>query len=186
MVPLGIEIHKELIEQSKRGDRKAQHQLYGLYAKAMFNICVRMLNSVQEAEDVLQDAFCDAFSNLNTFRYESGFGSWMKRLVINHCINYLRKRKVALVHYDDMAIFDEPDETSNNEEEIKYEVLKIHKAMQQLPEGYRIVFSLYLIEGYDHTEISEILGISESTSKSQFLRAKVKVREILKTPAYER
>jgi RNA polymerase sigma-70 factor (ECF subfamily) len=183
LVTHSFEIHKELIEQSKKGDRKSQYQLYSFYAKAMFNIGVRMLNSVQEAEDVLQDAFCDAFGNLSSFRYESSFGSWLKRLVINHCINHLKKKRVNLVHHDDMAMFDAPEEFPEHEEEIQYEVKKIHQAMQQLPEGYRIIFSLYLIEGYDHTEISEILGISESTSKSQFLRAKGKIREILKVPA---
>ena len=183
MVPQSFEIHKELIEQSKRSDRKSQYQLYSFYAKAMFNVCVRMLNSVQEAEDVLQDSFCDAFENLSSFRYESSFGSWMKRLVINNCINHLKKKRAILVHHDDMTMFDEPEDSPENEEEILFEVKKIYQAMQQLPEGYRVVFSLYLIEGYDHTEISEILGISESTSKSQFLRAKGKIREILKVPA---
>lgn len=179
MATNSTEIHRDLIEQSKRGDRKSQHQLYSLYSKAMFNICYRMLNSVPEAEDLLQDAFCDAFNNLGSFRYESAFGSWLKRLVINNCINHLKKRRVNLVHHDDMAMFDEPEEEAVNDEAIHYEVLKIHKAMQQLPEGYRVVFSLYLIEGYDHSEIAEVLGISESTSKSQLLRAKEKVREIL-------
>lgn len=183
MVTQVFEIHKELIEQSKRGDRKSQYQLYSFYAKAMFNLCHRMLNSIPEAEDVLQDSFCDVFENLHTFRYESSFGSWLKRLVINRCINHLKKRKVSLVHHEDMASFDDAEDDPEDEDEIRYEVLKIHQAMQQLPEGYRIIFSLYLIEGYDHTEISEILGISESTSKSQFLRAKGKIREILKIPA---
>lgn len=183
MVTQNIEIHKELIEHSKRGDRKSQYQLYSFYSKAMFNICVRMLNSVQEAEDILQEAFIDAFSHLETFRYESSFGSWLKRLVINNCINHLKKRRVTLVHQEDMAMFDQPEEQTNNEEDIKFEVQKIYKAMQLLPEGYRIIFSLYLIEGYDHMEISEILKISESTSKSQFMRAKGKIREILQTTA---
>ncbi|HEX3008504.1 MAG TPA: sigma-70 family RNA polymerase sigma factor [Bacteroidales bacterium] len=183
MVTQSFEIHKELIEQSKRGDRKSQYQLYSFYAKAMFNICVRMLNSVEEAEDVLQDAFCDAFGNLGSFRYESTFGAWLKRLVINHCINHIKKKKINLVHHDDMAMFDEPEETESTREDLEFEVKKIHEAMLLLPEGYRVIFSLYLIEGYDHTEISEILGISESTSKSQFLRAKGKIREILNVPA---
>lgn len=185
MVTQTFEIHKELIERSKRGDRKSQYQLYSFYAKAMFNVCVRMLNSVPEAEDVLQDVFSDAFENLGSFRFESSFGTWLKRLVINNCINHLKKKRVTLVHHDDMAMFDEPEGTPESEEEIQLEVKKIHQAMQQLPEGYRVIFSLYLLEGYDHTEISEILGISESTSKSQFLRAKNKIREILKVPQYE-
>lgn len=179
MVTLSIDIHKNLVELSKKGDRKAQYELYSYYAKAMFNICVRMLNSQTEAEDVLQDAFTDAFSNLSSFRYESSFGAWLKRLVINHCINHLKKKRISLVHHEDMGAFDLPEEEVTNESEIQLEVQKVYGAMQQLPEGYRVIFSLYLIEGYDHTEISQILGISESTSKTQFLRAKNKIREIL-------
>jgi RNA polymerase sigma factor (sigma-70 family) len=172
------DIHREIIELSKEGNPKAQYQLYKLYSKAMFNICIRMLNNREEAEDLLQESFTDAFMKLGTFRYESSFGTWMKRIVINKCINSIQKKKV------DLVLFEQQVEAQDHEETIDYsriemDVRKIHHAMEELPDGYRVIFSLYAMEGYDHTEIAQILGISESTSKSQYLRAKQKIRDII-------
>lgn len=173
------DIHREIIELSKEGNPRAQFQLYKLYSKAMFNICVRMLNNREEAEDLLQESFTDAFMKLGSFRYESSFGAWMKRIVINKCINSLQKKKVELVLAEPKA------EEADQEETVDYgrlhmDVRRIHKAIEELPAGYRVIFSLYALEGYDHTEISQILGISESTSKSQYLRAKQKIRDLIK------
>jgi RNA polymerase sigma-70 factor (ECF subfamily) len=179
------DIHRETIERSKEGDPKAQFRLYSLYAKAMFNICVRMLNNKEEAEDLLQDSFCDAFTKLDTFRYESSFGAWLKRIVINKCINHMNRRKVDLVLPDQEVEFADKGE-SINYKSIEFNVQQIHHAVEQLPDGYRIIFSLYALEGYDHREISQIMNISESTSKSQYLRAKQKIKEILKTNQDER
>ena len=173
------DIHREIVELSKAGNRKAQYQLYKLYSKAMFNICYRMLNNWEEAEDLLQEAFAEAFSKLESFRYESSFGAWIKRIVINRCINYLKKRRIELMLTDNLpekGILHEDDK-----EDTQLEVKKIYKAMEKLPHGYRIIFSLYLIEGYDHSEIAQIMEISESTSKSQFSRAKKKIKDIIKT-----
>lgn len=175
-----VDIHKELIEQSKSGNSRAQQQLYMQYSKAMYNICRRMTNNSAEAEDILQDAFSEAFYKLNSFRNESTFGAWLKRIVVNQCINHLKKRKADLIPMDDLSMFDNRHEGSQDDEVMALNVSRILKAFEQLPQGYRVIFSLYLLEGYDHTEISEILGITESTSKSQFLRAKQKIREILK------
>jgi RNA polymerase sigma factor (sigma-70 family) len=149
-----------------------------LFNRAMYNICYRMTGQQEEAEDMLQESFTYAFSRLGSFRFESSFGAWLKRIVVNTCINHLKKRKVDLVyteHHNDPA----PDHDPVDYGEIRFRVEQVSRAMEKLPEGYRIVFSLYLLEGYDHKEISEILGISESTSKSQFLRAKKKMKEIL-------
>lgn len=178
-----VDIHKELIEASKRGDNRARRQLYELYARAMFNISFRMMNNREDAEDILQEAFVQAFSKLDSFRYDSTFGAWLKRIVINTCINAINKRKVDLLLTDDMYYFGNRSE--EEEAELPLTVADIQKAMDQLPEGGRIVFSLYLLEGYDHLEIAQILGITESTSKSQFMRAKRKVYEILKEKYYE-
>jgi RNA polymerase sigma-70 factor (ECF subfamily) len=175
------DIHREVIELSKAGNAKAQFQLYELYSKAMYNICLRMLNNREEAEDLLQDSFVDAFMKLDSFRYESSFGAWLKRLVINHCINWINRKKVELTYPEELANMDREEEETKDYEEIQYNVQKIHRAMEQLPDGYRITFSLYALEGYDHKEISEILGITESTSKSQYLRAKQKINEIIKS-----
>lgn len=172
------DIHREIIELSKEGNPKAQFQLYKLYSKAMFNICIRMLNNREEAEDLLQESFTDAFMKLESFRYESSFGAWLKRIVINKCINSLQKKKIELILAETHA------ESADHEETVDYgrlemDVRRIHKAIEELPDGYRIIFSLYALEGYDHAEISQILGISESTSKSQYLRAKQKIRDLI-------
>lgn len=178
------DIHQALIEASKLGDNRARRKLYEQYARAMFNVCMRFMNNREDAEDMLQESFLQAFARLDSFRYESTFGSWLKRIVINHCINTLKKRKVDLKLADDMGKYkhlvdDEPVG------ELPLSVSDIQNALKQLPEGGRIVFSLYLLEGYDHQEIAEILGITESTSKSQFMRAKRKVYDILKEKYYE-
>ena len=176
------EIHKELIELSKAGNAKAQYQLYQLYAKAMFNICMRMLNNREEAEDMLQESFTEVFSKLDSFRYESAFGAWIKRIVINKCINFLKKRKAELVLSEDMGKYDSKDQSNvENIEDVALNVQKIKQAIELLPEGYRVIFSLYMLEGYDHSEIAQILDISESTSKSQYMRARLKIKELLKT-----
>lgn len=167
-----------MIESCKRGDVRAQYQLYSLYNRAMFNICYRMTNQQEEAEDLLQESFTYAFSKLGSFRFESSFGAWLKRIVVNTCINHLKKKRVDLVYteqHDDPP----PDNDVIDYEDIRFKVDSVMKAVEKLPEGYRIVFSLYLLEGYDHSEIAGILGVSESTSKSQFLRAKMKIKEML-------
>lgn len=178
------DIHKKLIEASKRGDNRARRQLYELYARAMFNICYRMMNNREDAEDILQEAFVQAFTKLESFRYDSTFGAWLKRIVINTCINAINKKKVDLTLTDDMYYFgDRADD--NDEFDAPLTTKDVENAMEKLPDGGRIVFSLYLLEGYDHTEIAQILGITESTSKSQFMRAKRKICEILKERYYE-
>ena len=172
------DIHRELIELSKAGNSKAQYQLYQLYAKAMFNVCYRMLNSREEAEDMLQESFTEAFLKLQTFRYESSFGAWLKRIVVNKTINEMKRRKTELILNESL-----PEPAENNDSDIDTTGLgveDVRKAMEKLPEGYRVIFSLYLLEGYDHGEIAEILNITESTSKSQYHRAKQKIKEILK------
>lgn len=182
------DIHKSIIEACKNGDERQKYKLYQLYAKAMFNVCYRMMNSREEAEDMLQEAFTQAFLKLDSYRFESGFGAWLKRIVINTCINAKNKKKVELTLIEEMHRFDQPEHLDNNEEEVMLTVAGITKAMEKLPEGGRIIFSLYLLEGYDHGEISQILSITESTSKSQFMRAKRRIIEILKeqkTGSYE-
>ncbi len=145
-----------------------------------------MVNNREEAEDLLQDSFCDAFTKLETFRFESSFGIWLKKIVVNRCINWINKKKIPLVFPEKID-----EEGQNTESEVDYEKLtldvnKIRMAVEQLPEGYRIIFSLYALEGYDHAEISEIMGISESTSKSQYLRAKKRIKEFLKSETDEK
>ena len=144
-----------------------------------------MMNNAEEAKDMLQESFVDAFRRLESFRFESTFGAWLKKIVINKCINALEKRKVVWIDEeisDDQLSSTETE--SVDEEELQLSVERVKIAMNQLPEGARVIFSFYLLEGYDHTEISEILHISESTSKTQFMRARQMVKEwLLKLPA---
>ena len=140
-----------------------------------------MMNSREEAEDMLQESFTEAFTRLDTFRYESSFGAWIKRIVVNRCINELKRRKANLVLTENIPEHDDRGEEEDDLETTKLKVKDVIKAMEMLPEGYRVIFSLYLLEGYDHAEIAQIMGITESTSKSQFSRAKQRVKELLKT-----
>jgi RNA polymerase sigma factor (sigma-70 family) len=177
-----VDTHFDIVEACKRGDRKAQFELYRLYSKAMYNISLRMMGSVESAEDVLQNAFVDVYTKLDSFRFESTIGAWIKRIVINNCINALKKRCLEFAELtDNMGHL--PVETPSVSESV-LNVEKIQKAIMNLPEGYRVVFSLYAMEGYDHEEIGEILGVSEATSKSQYSRAKAKLRDILQSPRH--
>ncbi len=133
-----------------------------------------MMNNREDAEDILQETFTECFRNISSFRFESTFGAWLKSILMNRCINQLRKKKTELVYYETL-----PAVAEEEKEEITYDTDKIFKGIEQLPDGYRIILTLYLLEGYDHTEISQIMGITESTSKSQYSRAKEKLRSIL-------
>lgn len=171
---LNVYIHASLIEECREGKSKAQFRLYNQYSKAMYNLAYRILNNREDAEDMLQEAFVECFRNIGSFRFESTFGAWLKKIVVNKCINQLRKRKIDLTLCETLPVI-----IYEEEEEITYDTGKIFKGIEMLPDGYRIILTLYLLEGYDHTEISQILGISESTSKSQYSRAKEKLRNIL-------
>jgi RNA polymerase sigma-70 factor (ECF subfamily) len=143
-----------------------------------------MMNKREEAEDMLQESFTEAFMRLDTFRYESSFGAWLKRITINKCINALKKRKADLIPVETLPDKYEDDKMDEDVQGLSVE--KVQLAMKQLPEGYRVIFSLYLLEGYDHAEISGIMGISEATSKSQYSRAKQRMKEIILNQQYER
>lgn len=135
------------------------------------------MNNRQEAEDMLQESFTEAFRSLASFRFDSAFGAWLKRITINKCINALKRRKAELVPVEKLPEY--PDEGDVQEDLPGLTVRQVQQAMEQLPEGYRVVFSLYLLEGYDHGEIGQIMGISEATSKSQYSRARQRMKEIL-------
>ena len=173
-----IDKHYNLVVECKQGSKKACYELYKLYAKAMLNVAFRIVGNIAEAEDVLQEAFVDAFKRIHDFRQETTFGLWLKQIVVSRSINLLRKRKVELVELGD-EVDSIADDEQDNDEEIQYKVAQVKQAMNELPEGYKQVMSLYLIEGYDHEEIGQILGITENTSRTQFLRAKRKLGEIL-------
>lgn len=169
-------INRSLIEECKQGNSKAQFTLYSMYSKAMFNIAYRIVNNREEAEDMLQESFSDAFRNLGSFRFDSTFGAWLKKIVINKCINQVKKRRGEIVTNN-------IPERGHNEEagelDVDNDIKKVVEGIRKLPDGYRIVFTLYLLEGYDHKEISTILEITESTSKTQYSRAKTRLKQIL-------
>ncbi len=169
-------IHQEIIDLCRKGDQKAQFQLYKLYYRPMYNVCQRILNDEMEAEDVMQESFLKAFKKIDTYKGEVSFGAWLKKIVINRSLDYLKKRKVKFEEITQKTV--EVGDYQMEIKEVNLEIIK--KAIQNLPDGYRVVLSLYLIEGYDHEEISQILGISNSNSRTQYLRAKNKLRELLK------
>ena len=178
MDTLFVDKHYNLVVECKQGSKKACFELYKLYAKAMLNVAFRVVGNVAEAEDVIQESFLDAFKRINDFRQETTFGLWLKQIVVSKSINVLRKRKVELVELGDDADY-LADEELYDDEETQYKVAQVKEAMNELPGGYKQVISLYLIEGYDHEEIGQILNITENTSRTQFLRAKRKLSEIL-------
>lgn len=174
-----ISTHRDIVEECKRGNRQAQFELYRLYAKGMYNICLRMVGRESDAEDLLQNSFIDVFTKLHTFRYQSSIGAWIKRIVVNNCINFLKRKRIYFEDLNNSYEF----ELSHQDDDLgggKVNVDAIKKALFQLPDGYRVVFSLYSLEGYDHKEIAQILNVTEATSKSQYSRAKKKLKELLK------
>lgn len=168
--------HRDIVEACKQGDRQAQFELYRLYGKAMYNVCLRMVKNETDAEDLLQNSFVDIFTKLDSFRFQSSIGAWIKRIVINNCINYLKKRRLPL---EELDVERHDHLPLPNEPLTGLSVELVKAAMMDLPDGYRVVFSLYMLEGYDHKEIGDILGITEATSKSQYSRARRKLHEIL-------
>lgn len=150
----------------------------------MFNIAMRILNKEDEAADVLQEAFIDVFARIADFRQETTFGLWMKQIVINRSISQLRKRRIEFVDVEDSDAADIQDEEPVDYEEQALQLQQVHRGIQALPDGYRIILSLYLLEGYDHEEISHILKISVNTSRTQFMRARRKLVEILKKSGF--
>jgi RNA polymerase sigma factor (sigma-70 family) len=178
------DIHKKLIEDCKKGSRKAQFEIYRLYYKAMFNASLRIVGKQDEAEDIMQDSFLKAFSNLDQYRGEVSFGAWLKKIVINRSLDVVREKKWILEDIEDHE-----DELLDGGETEVYEEIstqEIINEIEELPHGYRIVLSLYLLEGYDHEEISEIMNISPSTSRSQFARGREKLAQNLKKKYNER
>jgi len=176
-------LHDELVERCKQGDSRGFAELYRKYSKAMYNTSLRIVNNTGDAEDVVQEAFTDAFRSLEDFSYKSTFGAWLKRIVINKSINYLRKRKMDMIDIDKTNIGHLPEEDTTDEQEIQMKVEDIKRAVGLLPNGYRTVLTLYLFEGYDQEEIAEILQVSHATVRTQYMRAKQKLVQHIKQGA---
>lgn len=173
-----LNIHHDLVEGCRRGDRAAQFRIYKLYYKAMYNTTVRIVNNSAEAEDIMQESFLDAFRRISTYTGDGSFGSWLKRIVVNNALDSLRRSK-DLVPLDE-EVMEMPVYTDDySEAEIEMQVNEIKEAIMLLPDDYRVIISLFLLEGYDHEEISEILNISNQLSRTRYSRARQKLLVLL-------
>ncbi len=172
-----IDINKRLIERARQGDQQAMYRLYKSHVQAMYNTCVRIVVNQYDAEDILQESFVSAFKSLEFYKGESSFGTWLKRIVINKSLNHLRQKRQNFTDLDNLHI---AYEESDDEEITEVTPEAIHEAIKSLPEKARVILNLYLLEGYMHKEIAEMLDISESTSKSQYQRARKLLQEKLK------
>lgn len=176
--------HLPLVHRCQAGDRQAEFELYRRYRKAMQHIAWKIVRDDVEAEDIVQEAFIKAFRALHRFQEACTFGAWLKRITINTALNHVKQRQLELVPLEEHPVTEAEDKPQREEYPWSYQ--EIHRAVNQLPDGYRKVLRLYLFEGFDHAEIGDILSISEATSKSQFCRAKRKLRQLLthQSPRY--
>lgn len=175
------QIHQDIIDLCKKNNAKAQMQLYNLYSKAMFLVSYRYVKDQFLAEDIMQEAFIKAFKKMDSYKNEVPFGAWLKRIVINQSIDQLKKNKLELISINEEVTAKVDDDwTMDCEISIQGIVDKIN----ELKEKYRLVLSLYLLEGYDHSEISQILNITENTSRTHLLRGKRILKEQLKNTSY--
>lgn len=177
-----VYLDTKIIEGCRQQKAKYQMQLYDTYCEAMYIIANRYVKDSFMAEDIMQDAFIKVFKNIESFRGEVTIGAWIKKIVINQCIDYLKKKKIELVSIDEYAI----DVTEENNWKVETEVTfeMVNKVLNELPEKYKVVLNLYLLEGYNHKEIAQILTISEVASRSQLMRGKTMLKEQLKKYQY--
>ena len=160
-----------LVKECLKGRPAAQRQLYNLFASPMLSVCYRYTKSMADAEDVLQEGFVKVFLNLHQFRFQGELGGWIRRIMVTTAINYLKRN----ARYQSELIF--PDEhlhvaTNDNHPDVKLQAKELADLIRQLPPGYQAIFNLYAVEGFNHVEIGKILGIQESTSRSQYARAR--------------
>ncbi|MGB5667047.1 MAG: RNA polymerase sigma factor [Maribacter sp.] len=172
----------DVVEQCKAKDRKAQMQLYKQYCEGMFCVAMRFVQNSDDAEDVVQESFIKAFQRIHQFKGEVTFGAWLKRIVINKSIDFLKSRKNKLIELDEnyMHIEEDDDWTVDNDMTID----KVKRTIGLLPEKYKYVVMMFLIEGYDHKEIAQVLKLTETTSRTRLLRGKGYLKELLKEKAY--
>ncbi len=172
----------DLVEQCRKNDRKAQLKLYKQYCDGMYCVAMRFLNNSDDAEDVLQEAFIKAFQKIHQYSGEVTFGAWLKRIVINKCIDFLKAKRLDHVELKDYQMKVVEDESWSVAPSISVEEVK--RTMEQLPDKYRYVLQLYLVEGYDHEEIAQILELTPTASRTRLLRGKGHLRKLLKTESH--
>jgi len=169
-----------LIQGCKQGNQKAQLQVYKLYSEAMYFIACRYVKDEEEAKDIMQEGFLKAFQNIHKNIEPKAFGSWLKRIIINQCLDRLRKKTIETVSLENHAV-ESITEDGNWNIDGEITRVQVEKAIEVLPNKYQWVLKLYLMEGYDHTEISEILNIAVKTSRTQLRRGKLLLQEQLKS-----
>lgn len=172
------QLHRSVIKACKNNDAKAQMKLYDMYCNAMYVIALRYVKDSFVAEDIMQEAFIKAFKNIDSYNEDVTFGAWLKKITINQSIDWLKKKKLSLVSINDEITLIEDEDNWSVSTNITYE--EIVNSIQKLKEKYRLVLTLFLLEGYDHKEISQILGITEVTSRTHLMRGKKIVQADLK------
>lgn len=166
-----------MIDKASKGDRRAQHQLFDIFSPKMLGVCRQYLKNNDLAEEVMLSGFFKMFSNLNNFKNEGSFEGWIRRIMVNESISQLRKDK-KLNFVSEAELENSTDHSTYIETEL--EEADIQKLIDELPNGYKTVFVLYAVEGYKHSEISELLQISESTSKTQLFKARKMLQNMVK------
>ena len=177
----------DVIQLAQQGDVGAFELIYRLHCRRVYNLCLRMVRDPAEAEDLTQEAFMQLFRKIHTFRGESAFSSWLHRLTANTVLMRLRRRKLVSASLDQMCAGDDGDDGRRNEfgrPDLRltgiFDRVNLQRAVKQLPEGYRTMFILHDVHGYEHQEIAEIVGCSVGTSKSQLHKARKQIREFLR------
>lgn len=170
-------IHEEIINRCRSGEKPAQIEIYKQYYKPVYNTCLRILNDTATAEDLMQDSFIDAFNKMQSYDGKGSFGAWIRRIAVNNSIDYIkRSRPMVSISHETANI---PDEADTYFEDVDYKVEEIKKALGQMEDGDRVILSLYLLEGYDHEEIAQILEISVNNSRTRYSRAKKRLLRAL-------
>ncbi|MUP44202.1 sigma-70 family RNA polymerase sigma factor [Gramella sp. BOM4] len=173
-------IQHQLIEACKQNSRRAQLKLYNKYCEGMYFVALRFMKDTMEAEDAMQEAFIKAFSKLHQFNGEVTFGAWLKKIVINKCLDKLKAKRMELVAINEQ-VMGTVEEEDNWQVEDGIGIDEVKREIERLPEKYKYPLMLYLIEGYDHEEISEILDITQVASRTLVHRGKKKLQDELKT-----
>lgn len=167
-----------LVNRCLDGDEQAQYELYQKYGQAMYHVAVRMVPYSEDAEDIVQEVFVKVFRKLDSFQGQSSLGAWIKKITVNTALNFIRKHKnkqtTSFEDSLDIPVLEDDLDTA------AYSMEQIHYAIKQLPERCRVVLSLFLIEGYQHQEIASILGVTVSTSKTQYRRGRMLLQDLLK------
>ena len=170
-------INIELIERCRNNDQKAQFEIYKLFYKPMYNASLRIINNSAEAEDIMQESFLDAFKKINAYTGKGNFGGWLRRIVVNNSLDALKKRK-DLVSIEERHI-EYMDQAEDQSEFVDCKLEEVKNAVLKLTNEDRIIISLFLFEGYDHDEISQILSISNSASRTRYSRAKMRLVNLI-------